>query len=217
MKHLITIIITLFLFTCTDSESPSSNSDNEEVKIGNQLWMKKNLDVKTFRNGDLIKEAKSNQEWLKSYQDKTPAWSFYENLSGNGNQFGILYNYYAITDKRGLAPSGWRIPSSADWQNLVDALGGFTGLPQKLKSATLWKNGGGSNSSGFNAFPAGVRYQSGFLGLGEVTSFWTNSLESEGNPEIADLNGIENPHQFYISNTELSLMPGFSVRCISQQ
>ena len=216
MKLLTTILVILLFFGCTESESPTTDLENEGVKIGNHLWMKKNLDVKTFRNGDLIIEAKSNQEWLKSYQDKTPAWSYYENLSGNGNQYGILYNYYAIIDNRGLAPTGWRIPSANDWQNLVDALGGFTGLPDKLKSVKLWKNGGGSNSSGFNAFPAGARYQTGFLGLGEVTTFWTNSLEPEGNPEIADINGIENPHQFFISNTELSLVPGFSVRCISE-
>lgn len=216
MKLLNTILAILFLFSCTESELPTTDLNNEEVKIGNQLWMKKNLDIKTFRNGDLLIEAKSNQEWLKSYQDKTPAWSYYENLSGNGNQYGILYNYYAIIDKRGLAPAGWRIPSATDWQNLVDELGGITGLADKLKSETLWKNGGGSNSSGFNAFPAGTRYQTGFSGLGGLTTFWANSLEPEGNPEIADINGIENPHQFYISNTELSLVPGFSVRCISE-
>ncbi len=216
MKYLKLFLLILLITGCTESESPNNQDDLTGVKIGDQLWMEKNLDVKSFRNGNAILEAKTNEDWIKAYQDKVSAWSYYENLSSNGTRYGILYNYYAIKDSQGLAPLGWRIPTASDWQNLVDALGGFTGLPDKLKSNTLWKNGGGSNSSGFNAVPAGTRYQSGFLGLGEVTTFWTTTLEPDGNPEIIDINGIETPHQFYISNTELSLLPGFSIRCISE-
>ncbi len=36
------------------------------VKIGNQLWMSQNLAVETFQNGDIIPEAKSNEEWEKA-------------------------------------------------------------------------------------------------------------------------------------------------------
>jgi len=119
------------------------------LEIGDQIWMEKNLDLKSFRNGDPIIEVKNNDEWIKAYEDKIPAWSYYENLPFNGEQYGILYNYYAIVDPKGLSPTGWRIPSANDWQKLVDALGGFSGLAEKIKSETLWKNGGGSNSSGF--------------------------------------------------------------------
>ena len=216
MKKILLFLFIVSLASCSEKENPTIDFEDDNVKLGDQIWMKKNLDVKVFKNGDPIFEARSNEDWIESYQSKTPAWCYYENRSENRVQYGILYNYYAIIDERELAPEGWRIPSATDWQNLVDELGGFIGLPDKLKSQTLWKNGGGNNSSGFNAVPAGVRYQSGFLGLGEVTSFWANTLEPEGNPEIADINGIDSPHQFYISNTELSLYPGLSVRCISE-
>jgi len=207
-----------FVSSCTETESPDQATSNDKVQIGNQTWMNKNLDVKTFQNGDLIVEAKSKAEWLKSYENQIPAWCYYENSAENGPIYGLLYNYYAIIDPRGLAPKGWKIPSGNDWQNLVTALGGFTGLTEKLKSQTLWKNGGGNNSSGFNALPAGEFYFD-FTSKGEVSTWWANTLEPDGNPEIALINGIESPHQFYISNTEIflpTLLPAYSVRCISE-
>jgi uncharacterized protein (TIGR02145 family) len=208
------LLIVLIFTQCTGKESPSIYIGDDGVKIGNQIWMKRNLDVKAFRNGDPIMEAKSNEEWLKAYEGKVPAWSYYDNLSENGDQYGILYNYYSVIDTRGLAPEGWRIPNSNDWEELVTSLGGYPGLPEKLRSETLWKSGGGSNSSGFNAYPAGIRNQLGFLGLGEVTTFWANSLEPGGNPEIADINGFDFPGEYSFSNTDISLFSGFSVRCI---
>lgn len=209
-----------FASSCTNTDSPDQLKSQNEIQIGSQTWMAKNLDVKKFQNGDLIVEVRSNEEWLKSYENKIPAWCYYENSTENGPIYGLLYNYYAVIDPRGLAPKGWRIPSGNDWQELVTAQGGFTGLPEKLKSTNLWKNGGGTNSSGFNALPAGfTTSRFDFTSKGEITNWWANSLEPDGNPEIALINGIDSPHQFYISNTEIFLpnfIPGYSVRCISE-
>jgi uncharacterized protein (TIGR02145 family) len=83
----------------------------------NNVWMSKNLDVDRFRNGDMIHEAKTTEEWMQAYHAKQPAWCFFENDPINDTQYGKLYNYYAVNDPRGLAPTGWRIPNRKDWRN----------------------------------------------------------------------------------------------------
>ena len=96
----------------------------EEVTIGNQIWMTKNLNVDKFRNGDPILEAKTDEEWQKAGEKKQPAWCYYDNDPKNGEQYGKLYNWYAVNDPRGLAPEGYHVPTDAEWTQLSDYLGG---------------------------------------------------------------------------------------------
>lgn len=91
-------------------------------KIGKQEWIVENLKVKKFRNGDAILEAKNEKEWLKAIKDKKPAFRYLFDKVASGYTFGLMYNYYAINDKRGLAPNGFRIPNSDDWSNLESAV-----------------------------------------------------------------------------------------------
>ena len=88
------------------------------IEISDQIWMKKNLDLTKFRNGDEIFHAKNQEEWNQAYYDKIPAWSYYENIEENGRTYGLMYNYFAIKDSRKLAPEGWKIPSISDWNRL---------------------------------------------------------------------------------------------------
>ena len=67
-----------------------SNPDFSEVKIGKQIWSKQNLNVSTFKNGDVIKEAKTKEEWVEAYQKKIPAWCYYDNSEENGKKYGKL-------------------------------------------------------------------------------------------------------------------------------
>jgi uncharacterized protein (TIGR02145 family) len=97
-------------------------SNAQTVTIGSQVWMTKNLDVATFRNGDPIPEAKSNEEWEKAIDEKKPAWCYYNNDIKKGELYGKLYNWYAVNDPRGLAPLGWHIPTINEWTNLNDYL-----------------------------------------------------------------------------------------------
>ena len=76
------------------------------VKIGNQTWMKKNLDVSKFRNGDIVPEVRSQEEWSNAALENKPAWCYYNNDQANGVKYGKLYNWYAVNDPRGLAPEG---------------------------------------------------------------------------------------------------------------
>ena len=95
------------------------------IRIGSQTWMTNNINVNRFRNGDLIPEAKSNEDWQNAGINQQPAWCYLNNDSIKGKESGRLYNWYALNDPRGLSPEGWIIPSVAYWENLTDALGGI--------------------------------------------------------------------------------------------
>jgi Fibrobacter succinogenes major domain (Fib_succ_major) len=71
--------------------------------ICDQDWMIKNLDVDHYRNGDPIPQVTDLTAW---HELTTGAWCYYENNTANGTVYGKLYNWYAVNDPRGLAPSG---------------------------------------------------------------------------------------------------------------
>jgi len=166
MKRLIVVIVAS-VFTL---ESFAQN-----VTIGKQVWMTKNLNVSTFRNGDPIPQAKTNEEWKKAGDNKQPAWCYYENDPANGAKYGKLYNWYAVSDSRGLAPVGYHIPSDAEWTILTDYLGGAEKAGAKMKSKQGWaKDGNGTNSSGFNGLPGGYRNFNGtFYDVGKYGYWWS--------------------------------------------
>ena len=60
----------------------------QTVTIGKQVWMTKNLDVSTFRNGDPIPEAKTDEAWKAAGENKQPAWCYYDNDPKNGTKYG---------------------------------------------------------------------------------------------------------------------------------
>ena len=165
------------------------------VVIGNQTWMTQNLNVSTFRNGDPIPEARTNEEWEKAGKESKPAWCYYDNDPKNDPKYGKLYNWYAVNDPRGLAPSGWHISTDAEWMVLIEFLGGELYAGTKMKSTNGWayinaiKTVGGSiitpgrpnngtNKSGFSGFPGGCRGGS-FYYLGEIGEWWTSTVYME--------------------------------------
>ncbi|UZJ40279.1 Hsp70 family protein [Prosthecochloris sp. SCSIO W1101] len=89
------------------------------VKIGKQVWMAENLSVAHYRNGEVIPQIQDDEEWISLI---TGAWCYYEN-NKNYNEYGRLYNWYAVKDSRGLAPEGWHVPSDEEWKLLERYLG----------------------------------------------------------------------------------------------
>lgn len=157
-----------------------SKSDIEEVTIGTQIWTTKNLDVINFRNGDIIPEAKTDEEWAKFGQEHQPAWCYYDNDPENGKIYGKLYNWYAVNDARGLAPLGWHIPTSLEHKTFIKNLRDIStkiemqnpykyinnqiDLKSLIINSTEWNNNNeaensfnGSNVTGFSALPGGYR------------------------------------------------------------
>jgi uncharacterized protein (TIGR02145 family) len=152
--------------------------------IGTQVWMIKNLDVSTFRNGDSIPEAKTEEAWVAAGENKQPAWCYYENDPMNGIRYGKLYNSYAVNDPRGLAPAGYHIPTDDEWNVLADYLGGLfqDKTEAKMKSKSGWfENENGTNSSGFSGLPGGFRHSDGsFELIGENGTWWGSWTKTTG-------------------------------------
>ena len=185
---------------------------SQDITIGTQTWTSKNLDVSTFRNGEAIPEAKSEEEWSKAGDNKTAAFCYYEYDSKNGTLYGKLYNWYAVKDPRGLAPAGYHIPSNAEWTILTDFLGGSDIAGKKMKSKDGWSdNGNGDNSSGFNGLPGGYCNSFGyFFRITDYGDFWSSSVYSAKDAWSRYL---------FFSNAEVdrsgnSKNNGLSVRCI---
>ena len=137
MKYLLCPLFTAVLFCIALA---GCNDSKEGILMGEQVWMSENLNVDKFRNGDPIPEAKTDLEWNLAAVNHLPAWCYYTNDPDNGERFGKIYNWYAISDSRGIAPEGWRVPTETDWLNLADYLGGDTIAGKKLKSIDYWTN-----------------------------------------------------------------------------
>lgn len=152
-------------------------SNAPTVHVGTQEWFAKNLNIDRFTNGDLIPEAKTAEEWKRAGENKQPAWCYYNNELSNGHTLGKLYNWYAVSDARGLAPIGWHIASDAEWRILTDYLGGKVTAGPQVKSTSGWNgNGNGNNNSGITGLPGGNRSSSGsFTTLGAWGCWWTST------------------------------------------
>lgn len=147
------------------------------VKIGNQVWLKENLKVTKYRNGDPIEYVADDAIWATK---TSGTYCNYENENSNGNTYGRLYNWYAINDDRKIAPAGWHVPTEEEWKIMIDYLGGETQAGGKLKENTYnyWAtpNYMATNTSGFTALPGGGRNQDGiFNSKGLNGIFWTSS------------------------------------------
>jgi uncharacterized protein (TIGR02145 family) len=148
------------------------------VTIAGQIWMQKNLNVCTYRNGDIIPEVTDPTQWESL---TTGAWCYYNNDPATAQIYGKLYNWYAVNDSRGLAPVGYHIPTDAEWTTLTTYLGGQSVAGGNMKeSGTLhWQspNTGATNSSGFTSLPGGQRRLPNglYAYLGTMGCYWTAS------------------------------------------
>ena len=183
--------------------------EENEIKIGDQTWTTKNLDVSAYKNGDAIPQVQDEEDWANL---STGAWCYYENDTENGKTYGKLYNWYAVNDPRGLAPKGYHIPSDAEWTILTDYLGGDTIAGTKMKSTSGWDNdGNGTNSSGFAGLPGGYRDLNGSFGLIGAFGFWRSSSESSADGAWSRFLSINDGD---VSRNDFYKQNGFSVRCL---
>lgn len=185
------------------------------VQIGTQIWMAENLSVDSFSTGGIIIHALSQEDWIKANTNHKPAWCYYDNETTNGNKFGRLYNWYAVNDNRGLCPFGWHIPSSSEWNTLIDYLGGTEVSGGGLKSNSSWlsPNTGANNNSGFSAMPAGLRLPTGDFGnIGRIGHFWTSTADTSSiNTALSQYLHHANS---VIREANSNYWNGLSVRCL---
>lgn len=150
------------------------------VVINHQQWMKENLKVTHYNNGVLIPNITDARDWKAL---RSGARCYYDNDSiANDSIYGALYNWYVVKDNL-ICPSGWHIPTHAEWTALEDFLGGweFAGGKMKEQGTLHWKapNNGATNSSGFTGLPGGMRgLENRYEYKGENGLWWTSSLQS---------------------------------------
>ena len=196
----------------------------QTVKIGNQVWMAKNLLTTKYNDDSAIPNVIDNTEWSAL---KTGAYCWANNDETTYKPlYGALYNWYAVETGK-LCPTGWHVPSDNDYKTLEMSLGmsqdqangtGLRGTDEgsKLKSNNGWSlDGNGSNSSGFNALPAGYRYYGDGTtkGLGLITYFWTSDAIDDLLATFRRLDAEETE----VSRDGTHKEAGKSVRCIKNQ
>ncbi len=187
--YVVTPISASSSFTIGEVSCPASVTDIDgnvysTVQIGEQCWMAENLKVERYRNGDILPTGLSNSAWISM---TSGAFAVYNNTATNKDTYGLLYNWFAAVDPRGLCPTGWHVPTDAEWTELTDLLGGQSDAGGKMKTTGsleagtgLWRapNTAATNSSGFSGLPGGFRdYNNGNFGNKGFYGYWWSSSE----------------------------------------
>lgn len=179
------------------------------VTIGTQTWMVENLKVTKYRNGSTIPNVTDNTAWSNL---TTGACCDYNNIASNSITYGKLYNWYAVNDSNNIAPTGWHVPTDAEWTILTTYLGGETVAGGKLKEAgkTHWDiSTDATNESGFTALPGGYRINSNgaFLFIRSAGYWWSSGID----PVIRHLNY---DYSYVDKFNSYNKQVGYSVRCV---
>ncbi len=215
--------------TVTDIDGNEYNT----VQIGNQCWMKENLRTTRYANGTSIP--------LGSTYSNTDPYRYYPNNDqSNVSTYGYLYNWPAVMGSsfsssanpsgvQGICPTGWHVPSDAEWTQLTDYVGSQTeyqcnssssNIAKALASTTGWQNSyqicavgnnpSFNNTTGFSALPAGNYAFGSYSQFGNFATFWSATESSDDNAygRYLDYNNAS----VYRGNGNKVI--GFSVRCV---
>ena len=182
------------------------------VKIGNQVWMKENLAVTHFRNGDAI--PTTNPLTLDITNQTAPVYQWVTgNNASNAAVYGRLYTWFAATDTREICPEGWHIPSDDEWDALWSYLGiDDAGNMLREEGTTHWYSAStATNESGFTALPGDYRKQDGsYPGTVGFYGYWWTSGSSISN--MAFYYSID--YTCFITRATAYKNHGLSIRCI---
>lgn len=188
-------------------------NEYKTVDIGNQTWMAQNLRSIKFNDGTAIPYVTDKPTWSNLV---TPAYSYYLDDSTSYKQnFGGLYNWYTVQTGK-LCPTGWHVPSAAEWTELGSTLGVDSLAGGKLKEMVLWysPNLYATNSTGFTALPSGYRYYNGsYNNSGVSFSAWASDQYSTREAKFFYLKYDSGA----MAQTYIDKEFGLSVRCVKNK
>lgn len=190
------------------SVTDRSGNTYKVVKIDGKFWMAQNLKSRKALVGGQVSDiflATEPQFW--STTSACCCWYSYNSTYQPYQETGLLYNSYAM--KQNPCPDGWHVPSSSEWNSMVNSLGGANIAGGKLKStdnSTYWLNNvGATNSSGFTAIGSGFNNSgSGCLGFRASAQFWTSDMSTR---EIL-------ASSVKINTVAAGPKNGYSIRCV---
>ena len=198
------------------------------ISIGNQVWMTENLQTTHYQNGDPIITGLANNEWSTT---TSGTYAIYNNDPANIDSYGLLYNWYAVTDNRNICPEGWHVPSNNEWAILADyltangygfggsgvdigkAMAAISGWNASTVTGTVGNDQSVNNQSGFSAVPAGFRNTDGSYGYAGVYGFWWSASESSAGSVDALLSFLQFASD-NLGNNSYNKRKGLSVRCL---
>ena len=243
-KLFITFALTSALFSCEKETSTPNNSGNnttdttkasnqtigkpgpnitdsegntyKTIYIGTQQWMGENLKTSKYSDGTTIPNITDNNQWENL---STGAWCYYDNNSVNNAKYGKLYNWYAVSKStngnKNVCPTGWHVPTDAEWTVLTDYLGGEIVAGGKMKEvgSTSWysPNSDATNTSLFTGLPGGSRNLNGdYSYIGGYGNWWSST--EYGTDDALD-RFLYSYHGTAGRNND-NEKNGFSVRCL---
>ncbi len=207
-------------FTCgTSTITDSDGNVYNTVLIGDQCWMKANLKTSKYRNGtNIAYPGSNNSSWANN---TTGAYAWYNNEISWKDSYGALYNWYAVNSANGLCPTGWHVPTDAEFTAMTNHLGGQSSAGGKLKSTRTvpdphprWAspNTGATNESNWTGFPGGARGTTGsFVDLSSYGLWWSSTQYAATEAWFREM--------YYLSSSvgrhaDGAKRYGFSVRCL---
>jgi len=219
-------------FTTTSGYGTSTVTDIDgnvykTITIGTQVWMAENLKTTKYRNGTSIPNVTTgNDAWLTL---TSGAYCNYNNDANNATTYGRLYNWYAVNTGN-LAPTGWHVPTDAEWTTLTTYLtnngfgyqGSGSDIAKSLASTSGWISSSiyadspandqtSNNSSGFTALPGGKREGNGtFYFIGDLGYWWSST---EFSTDYAWYRYLHYDYGYVYRLSDYKGL-GFAVRCV---
>jgi uncharacterized protein (TIGR02145 family) len=195
--------------TVTFSFTECKDGDNNYypvVQINTQIWMAENLKTSKYNDGTSLATATVGAAWMAF---TSGAYCDYDNTPSNSTIYGKLYNWYAVDNNvatkvmsnggRNVCPTGWHVPTDAEWTTLTDYLtnngygyqGSGNDIAKSMSTTSGWKtyllsgtvgnNQSSNNKSGFTALPGGYRFDSGeYFNIGDRSCWWSSTEFAAG-------------------------------------
>ena len=213
--------------TVTDVDGNTYNT----VQIGRQCWMKENLRTTKYADNTPISQG-------RFISSNTAYWYYPDNNSSTNPIYGLLYNWKAVMGSassssanpsgvQGICPTGWHMPSDAEWTQLTDYLSNQseyicgndeTNIAISLASAMGWDSNSttcavgttpsDNNATGFSALPAGY-YNGTYGAFGRNACFWCTTASSNAVYFRSLGSNLAN-----VNRNTLNKSVALSVRCI---
>lgn len=218
----------IYAVSCPESVTDIDGNEYLTVPIGGQCWMKENLKTIKYRNGNSIAYPGSdNNAWANN---TTGAYAWYDNDISWKDSYGALYNWHAVNNTAGLCPTGWHVPTDAEWTKLTDFVGSAYYGDRRIKSCRQvnsplggdcatsehprWNENNthyGNDLIGFSALPGGYRDFTGSFAMPGFYGYWWSSTEYSTTHAYTRNMNFHTTSVFWLSNNKRM---GISVRCL---